>query len=88
MYVYLIFLLIMSSITFCLYAADKKKAQKGQWRIPEATLLLASFLGGAIGGVWAMFLKRHKTRHWYFTVVNFLGLTWQFGLLMYWMINN
>ena len=88
MYVYLIFLLIMSSITFCLYAADKKKAQKGQWRIPEATLLLASLLGGAIGGVWAMFLKRHKTRHWYFTVVNFLGLTWQFGLLMYWMINN
>ena len=83
MLIYSIYLAVASVITYCLYAADKKKAQKGEWRIPEATLLLFSFLGGAIGGTAAMFFKRHKTKHWYFTAVNLLGLIWQFSLLVY-----
>ena len=70
---------LMSIVTFALYAADKHKATTGAWRIPEKVLLLMSFLGGAIGGFLAMQLVRHKTKaeHWYFTVVNLLGIAWQ-----------
>ena len=71
---YLVFLAVMSLISFVLYAADKKKAKKGAWRIPEATLLGMGFCGGAIGALAAMKMLRHKTKHWYFWVVNIIGL--------------
>jgi uncharacterized membrane protein YsdA (DUF1294 family) len=74
---YLLFLLVMSVIAAILYAADKKKAKRGQWRIKEATLLGFGFFGGAIGALIAMQLHRHKTKHWYFWAVNILGLIWQ-----------
>ena len=70
-------------LAYCFYAADKKKAKKGKWRIPEATLLGLSFFGGAIGGYLAMQTLRHKTKHWYFHAVNILGLIWQLALLAY-----
>ncbi|MBO4286071.1 MAG: DUF1294 domain-containing protein [Bacilli bacterium] len=70
------YLILLSLITFILYFADKKKAEKKKWRIPEKVLLLSSFLGGAFGGYPAMLLFRHKTKgeHWYFTFINILGL--------------
>ena len=54
--------------------ADKKKAKKGKWRTPEATLLGVGFCGGALGALFAMNTLRHKTKHWYFWVVNVIGL--------------
>ena len=72
---------VMSLVTLILYQSDKSKARKGQWRIPEKTLLLCSFFGGAIGGLAAMSLFRHKTKHWYFWAVNIIGLVWQVALL-------
>ena len=78
---YLIYLAVMSVITFFMYIADKKKAQKGKWRISEKALLGMSFLGGATGGYIAMNLVHHKTKHWYFHAVNIVGLLWQYGLL-------
>ncbi len=50
-------------ITFILYAADKIKAKKKKWRIPESTLLLLSAVGGGAGAVLGMYLFRHKTLH-------------------------
>ena len=44
--IYAVFLVVVSFITFCVYAADKKKAKKGAWRVPEKTLLCLSFFGG------------------------------------------
>ena len=79
---YLIYLAVMSVITFFMYIADKKKAQKGKWRISEKALLCMSFFGGATGGYFAMNLVHHKTKHWYFHAVNIFGLTWQYGLLL------
>lgn len=73
----------LSLLAFILYGVDKYKARKGLWRISEKALLLTSFLGGALGGLLAMQLFRHKTRHWYFYAVNLLGLAWQVGLLFY-----
>ena len=80
-----IFLLVLSTVTFFTYAADKKKAQKGKWRTKEATLLGLSFIGGAVGGYLAMQLARHKTKQWYFHAVNLLGIVWQIGVLL-WLI--
>ena len=72
---------ILSVITFFMYGIDKFKAQRGKWRISEKALLVSSFIGGAVGGFLAMQLFRHKTKHWYFNVVNILGLVWQIGLI-------
>ncbi|MBO4682453.1 MAG: DUF1294 domain-containing protein [Bacilli bacterium] len=70
------YLILLSLLTFILYYADKKKAEKKKWRIPEKVLLLSSFLGGAFGGYPAMLIFRHKTKgeHWYFTFINILGI--------------
>ncbi len=69
----------VSLLTFILYGADKAKAKKGAWRVPEKVLLGFSFFGGAVGGLLGMTLFRHKTRHWYFWLVNFLGLAFMAG---------
>jgi uncharacterized membrane protein YsdA (DUF1294 family) len=71
---YGIFIAAMSLIAFIFYAVDKKKAKRGKWRIPEATLLGLGFCGGAVGALLAMKSLRHKTKHWYFWVVNIIGL--------------
>lgn len=81
--VYTIYLVILSSIAFAAYVADKKKAKKGKWRTPEATLLLLSLFGGAIGGYLAMHIVRHKTKKWYFHLVNLIGMIWQLAALVY-----
>lgn len=78
--VYAAFLAVMSLLAIILYAGDKKKAKKGAWRTPESVLLGFGFFGGAIGALIAMNSFRHKTKHWYFWVVNVLGLIWQIAL--------
>ena len=65
----LIILLLMNLLAFILYGVDKHKARKGAWRIPEATLLLAAFLGGSLGALLGMEIFRHKTRHWQFKIL-------------------
>lgn len=86
--IYASILAVISLLAFCLYVADKRKAKKGKWRIPEATLLGISFFGGGLGGYLAMFAVRHKTKHWYFHVVHLLGIAWQVGLLIYFIIQS
>ncbi len=62
----LVYLLAVNIVGFALMGSDKKKAKKGAWRIPEATLFLAAILGGSIGSILGMQVFRHKTQHWYF----------------------
>lgn len=61
-----IYLAAVNITAFILYGADKKKAKRGQWRIPEKTLLGVAVIGGSAGAILGMFLFRHKTKHWYF----------------------
>ena len=56
------YLIIINFITFLVFALDKRKAKKGKWRIRVQTLLGLSFLGGAAGGLVAMYTFRHKTK--------------------------
>ncbi len=62
---YLVFINVMS---FALMGADKRRAEKKEWRIKESTLFLCAFLFGGVGGTAGMYIFRHKTKHWYFAV--------------------
>ena len=62
----LIYLLIINAAAFILMLADKMKARKNLWRIPEKMLFLAAILGGSIGSLLGMYLLRHKTKHFSF----------------------
>ncbi len=42
---------------------DKRKAKKGQYRIPERVLFGIALLGGSIGSMLGMQKFRHKTKH-------------------------
>jgi uncharacterized membrane protein YsdA (DUF1294 family) len=61
---------LMNIVTFVTFWIDKNLAQNNKSRVSESTLVLMSALGGAAGGLAAMYLFRHKTRHAKF----FLGL--------------
>lgn len=59
----LVYLLIINADGFLLMLADKRKARKNRWRIPEATLMTVAAVGGSLGCMIGMRLFRHKTRH-------------------------
>lgn len=56
------YLLAVNVLTFIVYGVDKWKAQRGRWRVPEATLMGLAALGGSVGAWLAMQLFRHKTQ--------------------------
>jgi len=58
----LIILFFASVLTFVLFGYDKHLAVYNKSRIPEAVLLVFSFLGGAFGALCAMWMFRHKTQ--------------------------
>lgn len=63
----IIYLLIINFLAFLFYRSDKKKSEKGRFRIKENTLLTFSLLGGGIGSLLAMKMYRHKTQKRKFT---------------------
>lgn len=64
----LYYLLIINAAGFALMLADKHKARKNLWRVPEAVLMFAALAGGSVGSLAGMYLFRHKTRHPKFTI--------------------
>ena len=61
-----VYLAVINLATFIVYGADKRRARKGKWRVPERTLFLLPLLGGSVGALLGMLVFHHKTRHWYF----------------------
>ena len=59
----LIYLITINALSLGFMLADKGKAIKKAWRIPEATLLGLAAIGGSLGAWLGMQLFRHKTRH-------------------------
>lgn len=58
--IYLIFINVSGII---IMGIDKRKSRKRAYRIPEKTLFITAFLGGAAGILTGMRLFHHKTLH-------------------------
>ena len=58
-----VYLAGISIISAIVAIADKIKAKKGGWRIPESRLILLAACGGSAAMYLAMRLIRHKTKH-------------------------
>lgn len=58
----LIYLVLINAIGLLFMLADKHRAKKDMWRIPENTLLGIALLGGSVGCLLGMRVFRHKTR--------------------------
>ena len=65
---FLLYLLLINALGLLLMLADKQKAKKNRWRIPERTLMTVAALGGSLGSLVGMYAFRHKTRHRKFVV--------------------
>ena len=64
----ILYLIAVNALSFLLMLADKHRARKKLWRIPERTLLGAAIIGGSLGSLVGMYLFRHKTKHPKFSV--------------------
>jgi uncharacterized membrane protein YsdA (DUF1294 family) len=74
---------LISLLTFILYAQDKAAAQRGSWRTPENTLHFFSLIGGWPGALIARHILRHKSKKqsfrrvfWVTVVLNLGALAW------------
>lgn len=63
MEILMIYLAIINAAGLIFMYADKQKARKKQWRIPEKVLLSIAAMGGSLGSLLGMHLFRHKTKH-------------------------
>jgi len=73
---------VMNIVTFALYAMDKSRAQKNQWRIKEATLITCGFLMGGLGAFLGMKILRHKTQHTMFKILVPLAMLLNGGVIV------
>jgi len=81
----LVLYIVVSLLTFGLYARDKSAAQKGKWRTAESTLHLFSLVGGWPGAAIAQSQLRHKSKklsfrvvYWFTDIMNCGILGWLF----------
>lgn len=77
------YVLVINIIGIIVMGADKNKARRHAWRIPERVLFGVAVIGGSIGCWAGMYLFRHKTRHWYFVIGMPLIAVMQIALLVY-----
>ena len=57
------YLFLINAAAVLLMLADKQRARKKRWRIPESLLLGTALLGGSVGAVLGMLAFSHKTKH-------------------------
>ncbi len=84
--VLLLSLTFFNALCFLLFFLDKRKAQRGQRRIAEKTLHLATLPGAAPGAWAAIFLLHHKNRKASFWSITLL-LTLLQGAVLYFLIS-
>lgn len=59
----MVYFVVISVVAIIMTIADKLKAKRDAWRIPEATLMTVGLFGGAIAMYVTMKTIRHKTKH-------------------------
>ena len=57
------YLLILNAFTLFLTWADKRRAVRHAWRVPEARFMVLAALGGGIGIYAGCRMFRHKVKH-------------------------
>lgn len=77
------YFLVINIITFIAFAIDKYQAIRNRRRIRIVSLLSLSFFGGTLGGLFGMYMFRHKTKKDYFTVGLPLMLIMQIVVVFY-----
>ena len=84
---FLIFVLfhfpLINLFTFWAYGRDKKLAQRGEWRIPEAHLHTLELLGGTIGAIAGQKIFHHKYKKRSYMATFFATIIIQLGLIVY-----
>ena len=82
--IYVIWLALMSLVTFFLFIKDKKMAQKNhsEVRIKEKHLLGATALGGAFGAFIGRLVAHHKTDKSYFSLTIYVSMLAEIGVLI------
>lgn len=63
-----IYIFIINLIGFIIMWWDKRQAKLGNWRTPEKTLFMITFLGGGFGTIAGMYKFRHKTKKMRFVI--------------------
>lgn len=58
----ILLMVLWNLITFAMMGVDKAKAKKNKQRISEKTLILSSFIMGALGIAAGSLVFHHKTR--------------------------
>lgn len=87
MIVLLSYIIVINVVSFHMYRIDKLRAEREEYRIPEALLLGVSYLGGALGAFCAMHEYRHKTLHTAFVVGVPIALVLQSALVIWAMVH-
>ncbi len=84
-YYYAAYVALMSILDMILMCKDKIAARQRKRRISERALLTCAAFGGALGGFLAMYLVRHKTKHWYFVFLmpTFVAVHAMLGYFIY-----
>ncbi len=84
----LVYLVVMSVVTFFVYGIDKWKAQHKRWRIPESVLLGLAAVGGSVGAWLGMQVWHHKTQHKKFKYGVPAIFVAQLVLVVWWLATN
>jgi uncharacterized membrane protein YsdA (DUF1294 family)/cold shock CspA family protein len=78
---------VMSLVTYFLYADDKSRAKRKDWRTSEQTLHLCELGGGWLGGFIAQRILRHKSQKesyqaMFWVIVIIHHIAWLFWLFL------
>ncbi|MCY6356127.1 DUF1294 domain-containing protein [Clostridium sp. ZS2-4] len=60
---FFIYYIIVNLCGLTIMYIDKRKAQRGKWRISEAKLFTTAAVFGSLGVMLGMKIFRHKTKH-------------------------
>ncbi len=84
-----IYLIIINIVGFLIMLIDKRKAQKGKWRIQEKTIFIITALGAGIGTIAGMYVFHHKTKKLRFTIgLPFITILEIIGIVYFAFINR
>lgn len=65
---YILYLIAFNTASFIMMGIDKNAAIKGNYRIPERTLMALAAFGGSLGAITGMLVFRHKTKRKKFVI--------------------